>query len=387
MMHHRFVVSIAAAVTLALSASLRGDDGQRLLTVDHFVPVRSTAPAIAGQPAQIYVRERVQAGTALRSNPSLGDRVVLFVHGAGTPSEVSFDVPYQDYSWMAYLANAGFDVFGMDATGYGRSTRPSPMNDPCNLAKDRQIGFVNASSLPCTPPYPHAMTTIESDWDDIGAVVEYIKTLRHTAKVSLVAWSQGGPRAGGYTAKHPENVNKLVLLAPAYNRNTPASALAKMPPDGVAFNTQSRDEFYANWDRQVGCPDQYDHAAAESVWSEMLASDPVGATWASGVRRAPSVPTWGWTPAAVAKTMVPTLLVSGAHDKQVAPDRVRELFSDLGATQKVFVDLACSSHNAAWERQHVLLFKASAEWLISTSVNGAKTGMVKLGYPSAAVSQ
>ena len=103
-------------------------------------------PAIAGQLAQIYVRERVQAGTALRasSQSSLGDRVVLFVHGAGTPAEVAFDVPYQDYSWMAYLARAGFDVFSMDTTGYGRSTRPAPMNDPCNLAKDRQAPFVAA---------------------------------------------------------------------------------------------------------------------------------------------------------------------------------------------------------------------------------------------------
>jgi pimeloyl-ACP methyl ester carboxylesterase len=137
----------------------------------------------------------------------------------------------------------------------------------------------------------------------------------------------------------------------------------------------------------VGCPDQYDRAAADTVWSEMLASDPVGATWGPGVRRAPSVPTWGWTPAAVGKTTTPTLLVSGAHDKQVNPDRVRELFSDLGSTQKVFVDLACASHNAAWERNHLLLFKASLEWLTASSVNGAKSGVVKLGYASATVSQ
>ena len=56
--------------------------------------------------------------------------MVLFVHGAGTPAEVAFDVPHQDYSWMAYLAQAGFDVFSMDMTGYGRSTRPPAMNDP-----------------------------------------------------------------------------------------------------------------------------------------------------------------------------------------------------------------------------------------------------------------
>ena len=390
MMHRTFAASIAVVSAFVLSTlgggrgtvRLQADDGQRLLTIDHFVRTSSTAPGMAGQPAEVYVRERVQAGAALRA-ASLGDRVVLFVHGAGTPSEVSFDVPYQDYSWMGYLASAGFDVFGMDMTGYGRSSRPAAMNDPCNLAKERQAGFAAA---PCPASPQHAITTIASDWDDINAVVDYVRALRHVDKVSLIAWSQGGPRAGGYTAQHPEKVSKLVLLAPAYNRNT-AAAPVKTPPDGVPFNTQSRDEFYANWDRQVGCPDQYDHAAAASVWSEMLASDPVGATWGPGVRRAPTVPTWGWTPSAVAKTATPTLLVAGAHDKQVSPDRVRELFSDLGSAQKVFADLACSSHNAAWERNHLLLFKASQEWLTSTTVNGAKSGIVKLGYPSATPSQ
>ena len=41
------------------------DDGGRLLTIDHYVKVKSTVPAIAGQAAQIYVRERVLAGAAL----------------------------------------------------------------------------------------------------------------------------------------------------------------------------------------------------------------------------------------------------------------------------------------------------------------------------------
>ena len=98
---------ISAWVLLAVMASfttiVRADDSERLLTVDHYVRVTSTVPAIAGQAAQIYVRERVAAGTALRG-ASFADRVVLFVHGAGTPAEVAFDVPYQDYSWMAYLA-------------------------------------------------------------------------------------------------------------------------------------------------------------------------------------------------------------------------------------------------------------------------------------------
>jgi pimeloyl-ACP methyl ester carboxylesterase len=374
---------LLAAGILALSvASLSfGDDSERLLTIDHYVRVHSTVPAIAGQDVPIYARERVQAGSALRS-VSNADRVVLFVHGAGTPAEVAFDVPQQDYSWMAYLARAGFDVFAMDTTGYGRSNRPSAMNDPCNLARDRQQpAFVpGLIPAPCPPSYPHALTTIASDWNDIGAVVDYVRALRHVDRVSLLAWSLGGPRAGGYAAQHPEKVNKLVLLAPAYGRNAAAAPPAKMPPDGVPMNTQSRDEFYANWDRQVGCPAQYDPAVGESVWSEMLASDPVGSTWGSGVRRAPQTATWGWNAAMVGKTQAPTLMVSGQHDKQVPPDRVRDLYADLAAPQKVFVDLACSSHNAMWEKNHLLLFKASLDWLTLGTVNGMKEGTLRLGY-------
>jgi pimeloyl-ACP methyl ester carboxylesterase len=322
----------------------------------------------------------VLAGAALRGRPA-ADRVALFIHGAGTPAEVAFDVPHQDYSWMAYLARAGFDVFAMDTTGYGRSVRPAAMNDPCNLARDRQGAFVpGLIPAACAPSYSHSMTTIASDWNDIGAVVDYVRALRRVDKVSLLAWSLGGPRAGGYASQHPEKVHKLVLLAPAYNRTAAAAAPAKVPPDGTAMNTQSREEFVANWDRQVGCPAQYEPAVADAVWSEMLASDPVGATWGPGVRRAPQTATWGWNQATVGKMQVPTLMVVGQHDKQVAPDRVREFYADLAAPQKIFVDLACSSHNAMWEKNRLLLFRASLEWLTQGSVNGAKDGMLRLGY-------
>jgi pimeloyl-ACP methyl ester carboxylesterase len=172
----------------------------------------------------------------------------------------------------------------------------------------------------------------------------------------------------------------MVLLAPAYNRMARSDPPAQVPANGATFNTQSRDEFIANWDRQVGCPDQYEPAALNSVWSEMILSDPVGATWGTGVRRAPQVTSWGWTTAVVQKTQIPTLMVSGAHDKQVNPDRVRELYNDLGAPKKVFIDLACSSHNAMWEKNHLLLFKASLEWLTQTTVQGKPEGMLRLGY-------
>ena len=369
---------LLAILTLALSA--RADDGNRLLRLDYYVPVRSAVPAIAGQTTQIYVREVVEAGTVIRGGPAQ-DRVALFIHGAGTPAEVAFDVPYQDYSWMAYLAHAGYDVFSMDMTAYGRSTRPAAMNDPCNLTRAQQAAYI-PSLIPalCDPSYSHQMTTLASDWQDIDAVVNRVRALRHVDKLNLLGWSQGGPRSAGYAAQHPDKVLKMVLLAPAYNRNAAAEPPAQVPANGAAFNTQSRDEFIANWDRQVGCPAQYEPGALNSVWSEMLLSDSIGSTWGGGVRRAPQVTSWGWTTAVVAKTQIPTLMVSGAHDKQVNPDRVRELYNDLGSPKKVFIDLACSSHNAMWEKNHLLLFKASLEWLTNGTVDGKQEGMLRLGY-------
>ncbi len=379
MKRNQIVKFVALMVFCSIGISL-GEDSEQLLTIDHFVRVKSAVPSIAGQPTQIYVREKAKAGTVLRSS-TFTDRVVLFVHGAGTPAEVGFDVPARDYSWMGYLARAGFDVFSMDATGYGRSTRPPAMNDPCNLTREQQAGFIpSLIPAPCAPSYPRQMTTIASDWDDIGAAVDYVRALRHVDRVSLISWSLGGPRAGGYAAQHPDKVQKLVLLAPAYNRMTAATPPATLPAEGATMNTQSRDEFIANWDRQVGCPAQYEPEALESVWSQMLESDPVGATWGSGVRRAPQVTNWGWTTAMVGKTQIPTLMVTGVHDKQVPPERVRDLFTDLGARQKVFIDLGCSSHNAMWEKNHLILFRASLEWLTQGSVNGTKEGTLRLGY-------
>jgi pimeloyl-ACP methyl ester carboxylesterase len=255
------------------------------------------------------------------------------------------------------------------------------MNDVCNLSADQQLSLSSGRSTePCAASYARNMTTIGSDWDEIGVVVDHLLALRRVPQVSMVAWSLGGPRAGGYAAKHPEKVQRLVLLAPAYDRNTAANPPAQLPAAGTAMNVQSRDALAALWNSQVGCAGQYKQGAFDAIWSAMLASDPVGATWGTGMRRAPVVTNWGWTTALVTATQVPTLAVTGAHDKQVPQTFVRDFYADLGAKQKVLVDLACSSHNAMWEQNHLLLFQASVEWLTKQTVNGTDRGEIRLGY-------
>jgi pimeloyl-ACP methyl ester carboxylesterase len=364
-------LALATALLLAGPAA-----AQETTSRDHRVTVTSTVPAIAGKKSTLYLRERALPEVIRRG---AGGKVVLFVHGAGTPAEVSFDVPYRDYSWMGYLAKAGYDTFAVDMTGYGRSARPAPMNEKCNPAPT-PAPPAPGSSINCLTSYPGNLTNIESDWNDISAAVGFIQNVRHVRKISLVGWSQGGPRSGGWAANHPDQVAKLVLLAPAYNRAT-KSERPPLPVPGAVFNTQSHDEFIANWDRQAPCPGQYDSHAAASVWSEMLKSDPVGATWKPAVRRAPIASSgWGWTTDKVKAMTTPVLMVSGVNDKQVNPDRVRELHADLGSDNKIFIDLGCSSHNAMWEKNHLLLFQASLEWLEKGTVNGQTAGMLKMGY-------
>ena len=377
----RHVLRCSAVLFACLATQfLFADDGAKLVRIDHYVGVRSTVPAIEGQTAQIYVREVVLAGTALRDAVP-GDRVVLFIHGAGTPAEVSFDVNYQDYSWMEFLARAGFDVFGMDTTGYGRSTRPAPMNDPCNLSREQQNAFVpSLIASPCAPSYPHQLTTIASDWNDIGAVVDHIRTLRHVERLNLIAWSLGGPRAGGYASQHPDKVRALVLLAPAYNRAGRAEPPEKIPADGPAFNTQSLDDFTSNWDRQVGCPEQYERGGSRRRLERDAGVGPGWRHLGNGCAARASDHGLGLEHRRRHENEDPTLMVSGANDKQVPPERVRDLYADLGSSDKVFVDLACSSHNAMWEKNHLLLFSASLEWLTKGTVKGAHEGTLKLGY-------
>jgi pimeloyl-ACP methyl ester carboxylesterase len=372
--------SLFSSLCLSLAAATPLQAQEQVLSIDHYVPVVSNAPSMAGEVAQIYVRERTLAATTLRGN-NLQGRVALFIHGAGTPAEVAFDAPHEGYSWMAYLAQAGFDTFAMDTTGYGRSTRPHVMNDICNLSEQQQQAFVPSEmTAPCEPSYPFAATTIESDWQDIDAAVEYIRHSRGVDQVHLVAWSLGGPRAAGYTALHPDKVDRLVLLAPAYNRNRSSARPESIPVAGAAFTKQSHQDFVTNWERQVGCSDQYEQSVSAAVWSAMLESDPIGASWGTGVRRAPRTTTWGWARDEVAATRNPMLLVAGIHDAQVPASRVNEMYEDLGATQKILLDLGCASHNAMWETNAGILFDASLQWLRDGQVDGIDNGVLKKGY-------
>jgi pimeloyl-ACP methyl ester carboxylesterase len=289
---------------------------------------------------------------------------------------------------MTYLANAGFDVFVMELQGYGFSTRPEVMEDPCNATTTAQAKLLtpNPLKLPCPVipsvyPYPFLLTNNQSEWDQIDSVVDHILTTRHRERVSLVGWSYGGPRAGGYASKHPEKVERLFLYAPWYLRGDPDSL--PVPQPGNPLTVSQVSAFFARWDTQVKCPDQFDAGVRTQLTASLLNFDPLAATWGTqatgALWRSPnfvqdSLHEFGWNSAAAARVHMPILLIRGDNDAQVPLPLVKDLYRDVSSDSKVFVHVACGAHQLVWDRQHTRLFDASVQWLKDGRYNGERNG-------------
>lgn len=340
-----------------------------LITRDHFVPHVSTVPANAGQLVGIHVREKARRGA--RSG-----RVVLFVHGISVPSVPAFDLDHKTYSWMAYLARARFRVYAMDLTGYGGSARPM-MDDPGNVNPQQQ-GIIMPRPLrgACAPNYPYQLNTIRDDWNEIDTVVEWLRASNRVRRVNLIGWSAGGPRVGGYAARHPRKVGRVVLFAPA-----PTVAGLNIPETteaGFPLNLQTREDLEKKrWDPDVRCPGQLEPGIRDVVWNAIMQWDRVGAGWGpeGGVMRVRAATRFGWTPALAAKVAAPTLVMAGEFDRLVER---RAVFDQVGAKDKVFLTVSCASHFMQWEKQRAALHVASREWLTHGCLRNVRRGEIRV---------
>ena len=129
---------------------------------------------------------------------------------------------------------------------------------------------------------------------------------------------------------------------------------------------------FPDWDAQLKCEDQFTPAIRPVIASTILEFDPLGSTWGEvGVQRAPEQTLWGWNQTFALQVEAPTLVIVGDLD---TTGGIRDLFEDLGAEQKVFVEVACASHYLPWENQHMILLRASKEWLRHGTFAGRSNG-------------
>src|SRR6266851_141587 len=174
---------------LILSIDLRAANDPQLVMEEFVVPAAD--PGIS-----LYVRNKHPQGV---SNFS-GEKILLYVHGATYPSETAFDLRLNGLSWMDYIAQHGYDVYLVDLRGYGKSTRPPEMDKP---AADNE-------------PLVRTETAVK----DVGAAVDFILKRRGVSKINLLGWSWGTSIMGWYTVQNNDKVNRLVLYAPGWIRNT-----------------------------------------------------------------------------------------------------------------------------------------------------------------------
>lgn len=346
-----------------------------ILTIDRLVDHVSNVPVIAGKHIDLFVRERVQEETLnATGGKAKPGSVVLFVHGGYSPSTLAFDVQFKDYSWMEHLARAGYDVFAMDMTGYGRSGHPM-MDDPCNLdPKQQDLLIPKNLAAKCTPKYPFELVSSDTETADINAVVDFIRKLRGLDKITLIGWSGGGIRTGTFTVRHPEKVEKLIIQASSnYSRKNPDNPPATLPKPGALMTIQTRDVgIDKRWTSLAKCEGQIEPGMPEYIWNLNVMHDPVGATWGPGGMRAPTRTYWGWNAKSAGKITIPTLIMVGEQDELTASNL--QLFDDLGSQKKVFLGIACATHFAVWEKQRRVLHNASLEWLRGTELSGADRG-------------
>jgi pimeloyl-ACP methyl ester carboxylesterase len=329
---------LASAALLPAAASLPGQASAQPAGV---VMDEMLIPG-SEQGVQLYLRnKRPETPLQGRNLPP-----ILCVHGATYPASTGFDLPLAGVSWMDYMAGRGFDVWSLDLTGYGRSTRPPADRSP--------------------PP-----TRGEQAVADIGAAVAHIRQARGAAKCGLIGWSWGTTLVSRFATENAALVDRLVLYAPLWLRD-PDSRGAVPVPEGPlpAYRSVTRAQARERWMR--GVPDNKRGGLIPPGWFEhwadaTFATDPEGSRQVPSVLRAPNGVLqdlrdyWDagnpfYDPA---KVTVPSLLVLGEWDRDTPPSMATTLFPLLtNSPGKRLVMLAEGTHSIMLERNRGALFQA-----------------------------
>ena len=247
----RFTWLLVAA--LALAPLSFADDSARLLRVDHYVRVHSTVPAIAGQTSQIYVREVVQAGVALRG-PATGPRGALRAwRRHARRSFVRRSLPGLQLDGVSGARGLRCVFHGHDGLRALHAARADERSLQC-LARPTGRLHPRADSRAL-----FAQLSASADHHRVGLERSGRRDRLLAFAASCRQGEPGGVVAGRAASRrlHRAASGTSQSIGVARARRTivraPADPPAQLPADGTTMTTQSHDEFIANWARQTGC--------------------------------------------------------------------------------------------------------------------------------------
>lgn len=285
------------------------------------------------------------------------DNVVLFVHGATYPSETGFDLRLDGVSWMDVLAAAGFDVYMVDIRGYGPSTRPPEMSQPASQ----------------NPPIVNSDVAAR----DYAAAADWVRSRRSIPRLIVMGHSWGTVISSVYTTRHPDKVQRLVLYAPVWLRQTPS--LTDAGGSLGAYRQVTVAQAKARKDAGLRPGVQLQSDAWFEIWSrETFSSDPVGRLADPKFVRAPNGVveegrnTWNkgtpvYDPALI---KVPTLLVLAEWDADTPPYMAQTLFTLLtNSHPKKLTILSQGTHGIMNETNRFALFDEVQRFLMDGRTN------------------
>jgi len=343
---HAWPLRLTHAVTLfaLLLVCARAEAATQSKAASNLVMEEFKVPSDSG--IDIFVRNK-RASTMTNFS---AEKTVVYIHGASGPSESDFDLSLGGFSWMDFIANAGYDVYLMDVRGYGHSTRPPQM------------------SLPPMESAPVATT--EEAVRDLAAVVAFIKHRRSIGKVNLLAWSWGTFIAQWYAAKNSNNVNKLVLYAPLWIRQTPSKA----PPSAGqlgAYRSITVAEERAELLNPPGVPEDKKAELIPAGWvdvstSALIDSDPEGWQQNPPAFRAPNGGIFDVTryqsgaalPFDAKDIRTPVLLIKAEWDTVTPSYMAQSLFVSLvNSPSKRYIELGEGTHTVHLEKNRMILLR------------------------------
>ncbi|RAS25893.1 alpha-beta hydrolase superfamily lysophospholipase [Paraburkholderia bryophila] len=306
--------------------------------------IQSDTPAI-----ELHIRNKRAAGKS-----GFGEaRTVLLMHGATYGSGSLYDTAIGGYSFMDYLACAGFDVYAVDARGYGESTRPQQMN------------------LPSSQSEPIGRT--ESGIRDFTTAVNFVLRTSGIARLNVIGMSWGGSVTGAFTARNGHKVRKLGLVAPQWisDRPIPLDAGGSLGGYRVVRAADARERWVGaapEWKRDTLIPE-----GGFTAWlNNTLRSEPDDELRKNQSIRAVNGPVqdirefWAagkpfYDPGQIE---VPVLLIHGEWDIDVPLALMQDYFVHLtGSPNKRWLELGEATHMLMLEKNRVQAYDALAGFL------------------------
>lgn len=277
---------------------------------------------------------------------------IVMMHGATYSSGSLYDTPVEGRSFIDALAQAGFNVYGVDVRGYGRSTRPVEMQQPAAL---------NAPAV-----------RTEVAVRDFDSAVNFVLRHHGLSRVNIIAMSWGGTVAGSWTTLNNHKVRRLGLIAPQWlsDKPVPLDAGGELGAWRIVDAAAARTRWLSGapqHKRQELIP-----AGGFEAWMEKtISSEPDETLRINKQFRASNGPVQDirdyWTAGKPyydpADIEVPVMLIHGEWDIDVPIELAQAWFlKATGSPEKRWLEVGEATHMMVLEKNRQLIFTALTDY-------------------------